>query len=66
MNKKKYLSPLSCIVWLNTKSTILNYSSETSNPNEGGDPTGGGGSSPNPFGAKKFDGWNDSWDDTTL
>lgn len=66
MNKKKYLSPSSRIVWLNTKSTILNNSAGTSNPNEGGDPTGGGGTSPNPFGAKKFDVWDESWDDTTL
>lgn len=42
---------------------MLNVSGGTSNPKDGGDPTGGSSTSPNPFGARSFEnkeGWDDS------
>lgn len=55
MEKKKYVSPIVDVIKVKTETALLNYSGETSNPNEGGDPTGGGGGTtdPNPFGSAK-------------
>lgn len=53
MEKKKYVRPTVDIIKVKTEMALLNYSGGTSNPNEGGDPTSGGGGTtdPNPFGS---------------
>ncbi len=37
MEKKKYVSPIVDVIKVKTETALLNYSGETSNPNEGGD-----------------------------
>lgn len=49
--KKIYLKPCSGRVDLQTLQPLLNYSAQTSNPVNGGDPTGGNGGAYNPFDA---------------
>lgn len=49
--KISYLQPICTLVKVQIESHILKISAETTNPEEGGDPTGGSGngSAPNPF-----------------
>ena len=49
--KKIYCSPLTTLIVLEAEEKLLTISAETTNPVEGGDPTGGNGngSTPNPF-----------------
>ena len=39
---------------MQTESSFLTFSAETTNPVEGGDPTGGNGETPNPFGSSPW------------
>ena len=50
MKKSIYLKPTTTCVHLNIEEHLLTISAATTNPVEGGDPTGGNGSTPNPFG----------------
>ena len=47
--KMAYLQPVCTFVNVQAESHILTISATTTNPVEGGDPTGGNGSAPNPF-----------------
>lgn len=47
--KKSYLQPICTLVNVQEESHLLVISAETTNPTEGGDPTGGDNSTPNPF-----------------
>ena len=47
--KMAYLQPVCTCVNVQAESHILTISATTTNPVEGGDPTGGNGSAPNPF-----------------
>ena len=49
--KETYLQPVCTIIKLQTESHMMVISAGTTNPKEGGDPTGGNGNTPNPFGA---------------
>ena len=49
MQKMSYLQPVCTFVNVQFDSHILVISATTTNPVEGGDPTGGNGSAPNPF-----------------
>lgn len=49
--KMSYLQPVCTLVKVQIESHILKISAETKSPTEGGDPTGGNGSTPNPFGS---------------
>lgn len=64
MNKKLYESPAITVVNVDMETALLNYSAGTSDPKEGGDPTGqpidDPKSPPNPFGpAKSYGSWED-------
>ena len=47
--KMPYLQPICTLVNVQVESHLLEISAETTNPTEGGDPTGGDNSTPNPF-----------------
>lgn len=47
--KMSYLQPICTLVNVQVESHILKISAETTDPTEGGDPTGGDNSTPNPF-----------------
>lgn len=47
---KTYLKPIMMVYKMQTESSFLTFSAGTTNPVEGGDPTGGNGETPNPFG----------------
>lgn len=47
--KKTYRRPNTTVVLLAAESSLMTISAETTNPTEGGDPTGGDNSTPNPF-----------------
>jgi conserved domain protein len=47
--KKTYRRPNTTVVLLAAESSLLTISAETTDPTEGGDPTGGDNSTPNPF-----------------
>lgn len=49
MAKRDYTKPLATVVCLKMESALLVFSASTSDPKKGGDPTGGNGSTPNPF-----------------
>ena len=56
-----YLKPISTYIGLKIEEQLLTISAETSNPVDGGDPTGGNGSTPNPFdtpGSAKLHSWD--------
>ena len=48
--KNIYSKPATTFVCLKIEEQLLTISAATTNPVEGGDPTGGNGSTPNPFG----------------
>ena len=51
--KKNYQSPITNMLSIKVDSQLLGVSNvTTTDPTEGGDPTGGNGNTPNPFGAK--------------
>ncbi|MBW4712499.1 aminotransferase [Prevotella histicola] len=47
--KKTYRRPNTTVVLLAAESSLMTISAATSDPTEGGDPTGGDNSTPNPF-----------------
>ena len=47
--KKTYRRPNTTMVLLAAESSLMTISAATSDPTEGGDPTGGDNSTPNPF-----------------
>lgn len=47
--KMSYLQPICTFVNVQAESHLLVMSAETTDPTEGGDPTGGDNSTPNPF-----------------
>ena len=47
--KMSYLQPICTFVNVRVESHLLVISAETTDPTEGGDPTGGDNSTPNPF-----------------
>lgn len=47
--KKTYRRPNTTVVLLAAESSLMTISASTSDPTEGGDPTGGENSTPNPF-----------------
>ena len=47
--KKTYRRPNTTVVLLAVESSLMTISASTSDPTEGGDPTGGDNSTPNPF-----------------
>lgn len=47
--KKTYRRPNTTVVLLAAESSLMAISAETTDPTEGGDPTGGDNSTPNPF-----------------
>ncbi|MBF1401309.1 aminotransferase [Prevotella histicola] len=47
--KKTYRRPNTTVVLLAAESSLMTISAETTDPTEGGDPTGGDNSTPNPF-----------------
>lgn len=47
--KKTYRRPNTTVVLLAAESSLMTISASTSDPTEGGDPTGGDNSTPNPF-----------------
>ena len=47
--KKTYRRPNTTVVLLAAESSLMTISAATSVPTEGGDPTGGDNSTPNPF-----------------
>jgi conserved domain protein len=47
--KMSYLQPICTFVNVQEESHLLVMSAETTDPTEGGDPTGGDNSTPNPF-----------------
>lgn len=47
--KKNYCKPCTLCVRMENTETLLTISGSTTDPAEGGDPTGGNGSTPNPF-----------------
>ncbi|MBW4777387.1 aminotransferase [Prevotella histicola] len=47
--KKTYRGPNTTVVLLAAESSLMTISASTSDPTEGGDPTGGDNSTPNPF-----------------
>ena len=49
MAKRDYTKPLATVVCLKMESALLVFSASTSDPKKGGDPTGGNGTTPNPF-----------------
>lgn len=53
MKKRSYFQPQTACVYLQAEQALLNYSAQTSNPINGGDPTGGygNGTTTSPFGA---------------
>ncbi len=57
--KKIYCSPVTTLIVFEAEEKLLVISAETTNPVEGGDPTGGNGSTPNPFGNAKRQIWDD-------
>lgn len=63
MQKNIYSKPATTFVCLKIEEQLLTISAATTNPVEGGDPTGGNGSTPNPFagmGGAKQHTWDDS------
>lgn len=63
MMNKIYQKPSTQVCAMEALECMLNVSGGTSNPKDGGDPTGGSSTSPNPFGARSFEnkeGWDDS------
>ena len=48
---KEYVKPSVAVYLAQHESALLVISAETTNPNEGGDPTGGDKTTPNPFGS---------------
>ena len=59
--KSPYQQPVCVLYNLKIESHILRISAETTDPVEGGDPTGGDPSVPNPFKPRKV---NQEWSDT--
>ena len=51
---KTYLKPIMMVYKMQTESSFLTFSAGTTNPVEGGDPTGGNGETPNPFGSSPW------------
>ena len=51
---KTYLKPIMTVYKMQTESSFLTFSAGTTNPVEGGDPTGGNGETPNPFGSSPW------------
>lgn len=52
--KKKYSKPTAESLKVLVETPMLNFTTETTDPKEGGDPTGGGnGTAPNPFNSFK-------------
>ncbi len=49
--KKIYCSPVTTLIVFEAEAKLLTISAGTTDPVEGGDPTGGNGSTPNPFAA---------------
>ena len=49
ITKKTYRRPNTTVVLLAAESSLMTISAATSDPTEGGDPTGGDNSTPNPF-----------------
>ena len=49
--KKIYCSPVTTLIVFEAEVKLLTISAGTTDPVEGGDPTGGNGSTPNPFAA---------------
>ena len=49
--KKIYCSPVTTLIVFEAEEKLLVISGRTTDPVEGGDPTGGNGSTPNPFAA---------------
>jgi conserved domain protein len=47
---KEYVKPSVAVYLAQHESALLEISAETTNPKEGGDPTGGDKTTPNPFG----------------
>ena len=47
--KKTYRRPNTTVVLLAAESSLMTMSASTPDPTEGGDPTGGDNSTPNPF-----------------
>lgn len=47
--KKTYRRPNTTVVLLAAESSLMTISASTQDPTEGGDPTGGDNSTPNPF-----------------
>ena len=47
--KRTYCAPSVTRIFMDLQASILTISAGTSDPTEGGDPTGGNGSTPNPF-----------------
>ncbi|RGK98253.1 aminotransferase [Prevotella disiens] len=47
--KKEYQSPIINVISMKVESHLLDVSVTTTDPKEGGDPTGGNGETPNPF-----------------
>ena len=47
--KKTYRRPNTTVVLLAAESSLMTINAATSDPTEGGDPTGGDNSTPNPF-----------------
>lgn len=61
IQKRSYLKPTTTCVRMNIGEHLLTISAATTNPVEGGDPTGGNGATPNPFdtpGAAKLHTWD--------
>lgn len=57
--KKIYCSPVTTLIVFEAEEKLLTISAETTNPIEGGDPTGGNSGTPNPFGNAKRQIWDD-------
>lgn len=47
--KKEYQSPSINVISMKVENRLLDVSTTTTDPKEGGDPTGGNGETPNPF-----------------
>lgn len=47
--KKEYQSPSINVISMKVENHLLGVSTGTTDPKEGGDPTGGNGGTPNPF-----------------
>lgn len=61
IQKRSYSKPTTTCVRMKIEEQLLTISAATTNPVEGGDPTGGNGSTPNPFetsGAAKLYTWD--------